>query len=683
MLGTAVKTETRDIGPLSLRASVRPGSVDEKKRTIDIVWATAGVRVLRGCYDRFYEELSLNPAHVRMARLQSGQAPLLDQHNANERSASAIIGVVETAAVDGKQGTATVRFARAEDDPEADAIFRKVADGIIANVSVGYRVHKFEQIEISTDGSTPVLRAIDWEPVEISLVDIGEDPGAGVRSANTGTLMPCEFVTRRSEEAPVEKPAVEQPKNETPAPVVVPAPIPETVRATELEAATSAERTRAATITDLCTRQKLDDKFAAKLISDGTSLDKARSAILDELAIRSDKIKTEQHVRIEGGEDAQDKFIRGASAWLFERAGVQDLMQRAAKVDAKRFGDIALDGGEFRGLSLTELARECLERRGFKTRGMSRMEMVGAAFTNRSGGMAGTSDFAILFENVLGKTLLGAYATQADTWSRFCKADTVPDFRASNRYRTGSIGVLDSLNAHGEFESKAIPDGEKTAITVSTKGNIIALSRQAIINDDMSALADMAQKFGRAARNSIEADVYALLNANSGLGPTQTDGQPFFHANRKNVATGAALSASSLDADRVKMAQQRDVGSNEYLDLRPAVLLVQTANGSEAKVLNDAQFDPADSKFQKPNRVRGMVRDNVDSPRLTDADRRYIFADPGNAPAIVVAFLEGYGQAPRLETKDGWRVDGTEWKVVLDYKAQMFDWRGAVTNAGK
>lgn len=49
---------------------------------------------------------------------------------------------------------------------------------------------------------------------------------------------------------------------------------------------------------------------------------------------------------------------------------------------------------------------------------------------------------------------------------------------------------------------------------------------------------------------------------------------------------------------------------------------------------------------------------------------------------MVVAFLEGSGEAPYLEQQHGWRVDGTEWKARIDFKAQMFDPKGAVTNAG-
>src|SRR5690606_16972757 len=134
---------TRDIPPLSMRAAVRPGSVNMERRTGEVVWTT-GARALRGLWDQFWEELSLDPEHVRMERLTSGRAPLLDSHFGY--SLAGVLGVVESARLEGKQGVAVVRFPKAEDDEEADKIFRKVADGIIANISVGYRVFRFEKI---------------------------------------------------------------------------------------------------------------------------------------------------------------------------------------------------------------------------------------------------------------------------------------------------------------------------------------------------------------------------------------------------------------------------------------------------------------------------------------------------------------------------------------------------------
>jgi hypothetical protein len=286
------------------------------------------------------------------------------------------------------------------------------------------------------------------------------------------------------------------------------------------------------------------------------------------------------------------------------------------------------------------------------------------------------------------KTLLAQYAITPDTWSLFCAVGSVSDFRPHPRYRLGSFGRLQRLNEHGEMQNQPIPDGKKEQITADTKGNIIGITRHALVNDDMGAFTRLATMIGRAARLSIEMDVYDALLLNGGLGPLLVDGQPLFSASHANInTTGSVLSVAGLDADRVVMTSQRDPSGNEILDLRPEILLVPIGLGGVAREINDAQFNTdsvaanAPNKFMVPNRVRGLFRNIVDTPRLP-GPRRYLFASPATAPVFEVVFLEG-NQTPFLELKDGWRMEGVEWKVRLDYGVGAIDHRGAATNAGQ
>lgn len=356
-------------------------------------------------------------------------------------------------------------------------------------------------------------------------------------------------------------------------------------------------------------------------------------------------------------------------------AAVQALLVRSGvETDAKVKAEIG--SNPYRGHKLLDFARASLMRAGKKVDGMTQMEIVASAFTQ------GGSDFPVLLENTMHKALQGSYVQAALTWNRFCAVGSVSDFRAHSRYRTGSFGTLDTVNELGEFTNKSIPDGEKGSVQASTKGNIINLSRQAIINDDLGAFVGLAGMLGRAAARSVEADVYALLALNAGLGPVLVDGKTLFHADHKNIGTASALAMLAIDADRVLMASQTDVSGNDYLDLRPAVLLVPIGLGGTARGINAALYDPdTANKMQKPNIVNGLYRDIVDTPRLTGT-RRYSFCDATEAPVLEVAFLDGM-QNPFLEVKDGFDVDGARYKVRLDYGVAAVDYRGAVTNAGQ
>jgi hypothetical protein len=90
------------------------GTVDTKARTAELVWSR-GARVQR--YDwwndeTYFEELSMDPAHVRLGACRAG-APLLDTHNRWE--ISGVLGVVENATVANGEGRATVRFSERDE----------------------------------------------------------------------------------------------------------------------------------------------------------------------------------------------------------------------------------------------------------------------------------------------------------------------------------------------------------------------------------------------------------------------------------------------------------------------------------------------------------------------------------------------------------------------------------------
>ena len=364
-------------------------------------------------------------------------------------------------------------------------------------------------------------------------------------------------------------------------------------------------------------------------------------------------------------EDEVDKRRNAMASALLIRAGVASADERANA-----------GANPFRGRTLLAMAEASLQAAGVNTARMGdRREIVASAFT-QSG-----SDFPVLLENVMHKTLLSAYGLQALTWSRFCKRGTVSDFRAHGRYRVGSLGNLQPKNELGEYKQIAIPDGEKSSISAGTKGFILSISREAVINDDLGALTDQASAMGRSAARTVEADVYALLLSNSGLGPVMSDGKTLIHADHGNVATGAAMSVDVFDAMRVLMAQQKDVSGGDFLNLRPDVLLCPIGLGGTAKVINNAEYDPSVSnKFQVPNVVRGLFRDIVDSPRLSGT-AYWALANVNEAAALEVAFLDGNSE-PFMELETAFTTDGARYKVRLDYGVAGHDWRGAVRNAG-
>lgn len=448
----------------------------------------------------------------------------------------------------------------------------------------------------------------------------------------------------------------------------------ETVNAS-VTSAVAAERSRIAGINALATQHNIDAATANAMIADGSTIEAARAKVLDILATRTDSAQI-GHQPAVVTRDGRDKWMAGATAGLAHRLGVASLLQSAAK---QRGETLDLDPGEFRGVGMVQLAMESLMRSNIAIGSRDPHSIVGQALTAKASSaiVQGTGDFPILLENLLRKTLQAAYAITPDTWSDFCGIGSVVDFRTHRRYLRGSFGALDTLTETGEFLNRAIPDGSRESLTATTKGNIITLSRQALVNDDMGAFVALAQDLGRAAKLSIEADVYALLAAN----PLMSDGFALFASQHANIGTAGLPTVANFDEVRRLMASQRDVSGNDFLDIRPAHWVGAMSQGGAARVVNGSQFDPtANAGQNRANIALGLFQSITDTPRISGTFW-YGFADKTVAPAIEVAFLNGV-QEPFIDSEQGWRMDGSEWKVRLDYGVAAVNWRSAVRNAG-
>jgi hypothetical protein len=122
-------------------AELAPNTADADTRTVEVVWS-AGARVRRATFfgEPYDEELSLDPAHVRLDRLNAG-APFLKVHELD--TLDAVIGSVVpgSARIENGRGIAQVRISERAD---VEPIWRDIQAGHIRAVSIGYQVHRFE-----------------------------------------------------------------------------------------------------------------------------------------------------------------------------------------------------------------------------------------------------------------------------------------------------------------------------------------------------------------------------------------------------------------------------------------------------------------------------------------------------------------------------------------------------------
>lgn len=663
-------------------AELAPNTADAQARTVEVVWS-AGARVRRASFfgEPYDEELSLDPAHVRLERLNAG-APFLKVHELG--ALDAVIGSVVpgSARLENGRGIALVRISERDD---VEPIWRDIQAGHIRAVSIGYQVHRFEVSK--PDGGRELWRAVDWTPFEVSAVPVGADPAAGFRaqqslhdcvlhrrdaSQTRQGASPMTDQTQTPAAAAAEPHATEEtqmtdptnPAAEPQARAVETRALPQAapVSPPDTEAiatrAREAERDRVSTIYDLAGRLNLERGFAEDLVKRGVTVDESRRLILDQVAARSDETRTFPHVSIPlGGRDERvTRRDAVANALLHRFSPTLFPLEDAAR--------------QYRGMSLLELARESLTNAGVNTRGLSRDEVA-----TRS--LHSTSDFPEILSAVTNKTLRQAYETYPRTFMLFCRQVLATDFKAMNRVQLGEAPQLLEVGESGEFKRGTLGES-KESYKVKTYGRVVAITRQTLINDDLDAFTRIPAMYGNSIAQ-LESDVvWGIITAN----PAMADGNALFHANHKNLAgTGAALAVDAVGAARAAMALQTGFDKKTVLNVRPAFLIVPAALELKAEQLVAQNLVPADSTKVVPQSIRTLSP--ISEPRL-DANSPtawYLAASPNQIDTIEYAYLEGQ-QGAYIETRNGFDVDGVEIKCRLDFGAKAIDWRGLYKNPG-
>lgn len=657
-------------------AEVRAQSFNEEANTIDIVWTT-GARVRRyswsdGPYD---EELEVSASAVRLERLNAG-APFLNTHDS--WSLENVIGnvVPGTARIENGLGVAKVQLSKRED---AAGIVQDIRDGVIRNISVGYRIHRVLK-EDSDDTQPALFRVTDWEPLEISAVPIPADPGAQIRSdAGTNTVI-IERSGASLEGASMadQNTAAEATRgNDTPAaPVVEQRDVAaeqariDAAVAERVEQAIADEAERVAKITELAARARMPE-LGAEHIRKRTSLANFRVALLDAIADRDDG---ETAPRASVGEEHHEK-----------RAA---LMQSALLHRADPAAPLADGAREYRGFSLMDMAREALEVRGIRTRGMSRNEIAGAALAQRSG-YGSTSDFPVILGNVVNTTLRAGYEAAGQTFRPLVREVTVSDFKAVNRAQLGEGPAFDKVNESGEYKRGSLAEG-KESYKIATYGKVIAITRQVIINDDMNAFGRIPQLMGGAAAQ-LESDlVWAQILGN----PTMGDGKALFHADHGNLPAGAAFDVLPLGLARAAMAKQTGLDGKTVLNIRPVYLIVPVALETTAEQKLKSVFYPETSAGAATNSMKkleiivearldnGIAKGAATQSNIAgSATAWYLAASPAQIDTVELAYLEG-NRGLYIESRQGFDVDGLEVKARLDVGAKTMEHRGLLKNAG-
>ncbi len=538
---------------------------------------------------------------------------------------------------------------------------------------------------MSADELNPLLDAETWltaaEALDMNFID-------RIAGASTATNMldPTKFGFRKVPAHPLitnqvspPAPAATNPENPMPDPIApaptptpspspaptptpTPAPTPEPVVPPQpvnigdaVAAAIAAERARTSTIRNEVSRARLDASFADTLVNEGVTVDVARTRIIDQIAAVAPTITN----------------FSPATIPLAQFQARADAMSIAIAHRANPRNQLTDDARHFAGRRLVVLARDFLESTGVSTRNMGDVQVAQAVFQYqqpRNAGQHTTADFPALMGNTVGRTLRRAYDLAPQTFKPFVRPATVPDFRPVSRVALSDISRMQAVAEGAEYQYATVGDSSEQYV-VGKWGQIISITWETIVNDDLNAFDRIPMAMGQEAAQ-VESDVvWAILLSN----PPMSDGKTLFHADHGNLGAAAAISIDSLQAGRTRMRVQKSV-NGRFLNNAPSFLVAGPLKEQEANQFTSSNYVAAKNGDINPEYNRSLTP--IIEGRIVDKSW-FLAADPNaqSIDTIEAAHLAGH-EGLQTEQRQGFVTDGIEIKGRLVFGAKAIDWRG-------
>ncbi|MBS1775328.1 MAG: Mu-like prophage major head subunit gpT family protein [Bacteroidetes bacterium] len=625
-----------------IRAAIVSNSFNKENRTVEVVFATE-TPVARYSWDlgTYSEILEISKNAIDFSRLKAG-APVLNAHSSY--SLNGIIGVVEDAWIDEqkREACARLRFSNRED---IQPIIDDIEAGIIRNVSAGYFVDEYQE---NTKEKT--YRATKWTPAEISFVPVPADHNSGVRDSQNlhlttiinDNLMDTQ---ERATETPANNPAQS-------ASAVAPATTldEQFVRSSAVQE----ERNRVAAITDACQRAGLPAEFSNKLISEGTSLDNARAAIIDKIAENANKPPVTQNARVSGADEETQT----------RNAIVEGLMERSNP------GSVDLKGNEkarrYANMRMLDLAKDRLRAKGENFDLLSEQEIIRRAWA--------TTDYPTLLTSTFDRSLRRFYEGSVNEWKWIARRESANDFREKTGITVDGAVTFEEIPEGGVYRETPVLMHEDQKIKLRKYGRKYSITDIALINDDLGVFSRMPQILALGAQQFQSEAVWALITSNA----KAPDGTALFHASHKNLGTAAVLSEASLSAGRTAMRRQTSPAGHR-LGVRPKYLLVPPELETAAeKIVSAVLANTTGDVNVFANKLQVVVSD-----ALTDPKAWYLVADPATSviDGLVYAYLNGQ-EGLKTESRINWETDALEVKGSLAFATAVWGYQGWYKNPG-
>lgn len=613
------------------------------------------------------EILSHNPDAVDLSAFNDGgTGVLLFNHGKDPNYGNMPIGKIVKAWLDANEHKCRAVIEMDAGDPDCVRLQHKLDGGMLTGVSVGYTVGAWMELQpgqSSPDGRFvgPANVAVKWMPREISLAPVPADQTVGFGRNMTeeeNSMGEDEKNTTENESTAAEEPETgtrsltgTQMAGGTTAPAVSAAVSAPTVNPME------AERQRSAEISILCRSFQMESA-AEGYIRSGTSIDQVRKDILNVLSKRNAPVASGADIHVT--KDEEEKVRSAAADGILMRCGIN--VQKPA------------DGAnEFRGMSIKDVAVECLMRSG-----ETNAHRFGEDRLFRRS-MTPDSAFVSIASDVANRTVLAAQQTAPTTFQAWTSKTSQSDFRPSHIYEVSDGGDLEEIPQNGEFKEAKVSDREVAVRRLVTVGKMVNFTRQMFINDDFGQITRTLTTYTLAFNRGINKAVYEILRMN----PIMSDGNQLFCAKHKNLGTGAVPGTASFSEARRLMRQQTDMDGKTKLNIAPAFVLTGSSTETSVEQLLHSIADPSSNNSNVVNVFQNRMQEITDAELDVDGGAQpYFFAsNPSLTPTVEVCYLNGV-ESPQVESEVSFDHLGIRYRVYGDRGVTLLGYRGLVKNPG-
>jgi len=448
----------------------------------------------------------------------------------------------------------------------------------------------------------------------------------------------------------------------------------------------------------------LDDSAKIDLI--GELGPKAASLSAAQVADRINKLDQKEsrpagHTPITGGEAQAEKFATDArDALLLRTWGASDCPKEVLNFRTGDMVDFKPKRGNYGLQSLPKLAEQCLIQAGVpyaKVAALSPMQLAQIAMGKDPaqlglGYLASDASYNVsgMFSNILldaaNVTLRRSYNDARTTFQIWMKqGPSVADFKLVNRVIAGELGDPRAVPEDGEFEETTLTDG-KEAYRVTVWGEIVSLSWQLIVNDQLGSFTEIPAKLGRAMRRKQNRIAYAAVKANAAMADTYA---LFDDTNHSNRTTGSLTTSQNyIDAFATmerKMANQVGLSTDSgTLGYMPKYLVYPTA--LDQILRTTLSSSSVASSNPGTTNIYQSAYELVKEPELNAAqggsDTRFILsADQNEVDTFEYAYLQGL-EAPVIEQEMSFERLGMKRRIYQAFGIKALDHRGMQDHTG-